>query len=47
RELADLKSRLQRINPVEQASAHKQAFTQLIALETQRRDLEQISAGAD
>ena len=36
-----------RINPVEHSSAHKQAFTELIALETRRRTLEQISAGAD
>ena len=47
RRLAELKSRLQRINPVEHSSAHKQAFTELIALETRRRTLEQISAGAD
>ena len=47
RKLADLKSRLQRINPVEHASSHKQAFTELIALETRRRTLEQISTGAD
>lgn len=47
RELAELRSRLQRINPVEHPSEHKRAFSQLIALETRRRDLEMASRGAD
>lgn len=47
RKLAELKSRLQRINPVEQASAHKQAFSELIAFEARRRNLEAASRGAD
>ncbi|WIY81448.1 DNA primase [Propionimicrobium sp. PCR01-08-3] len=47
RRLTELKSRLQRINPVDNPSAHKQAFSELIVLETTRRTLEQISSGAD
>ncbi len=47
RRLAELKSRLQRINPVEQPGAHKQAFSELIALEARRRNLEAASGGAD
>lgn len=47
RQLAELKSRLQRINPVEHAVEHKQAFSELIGLETRRRLLEQTSRGAD
>lgn len=46
RELTDLRSRLQRINPVEHPVEHKRAFSQLIALETRRRDLEALSRGA-
>ncbi|MFB9620567.1 DNA primase [Brooklawnia cerclae] len=47
RRLAELKSRLQRINPVEHPSAHKQAFSEFIALESRRRTLEQASLGVD
>lgn len=47
RRLAQLKSRLQRINPVEHSAEHQQAFSELIALETKRRYLEQMSAAAD
>lgn len=47
RKLTELKSRLQRINPVENPGDHKQAFSELIALETQRRTLEMASGAAD
>ena len=47
RRLTELRSRLQRVNPVEHASAHKQAFSELIALEARRRALEAASSGAD
>lgn len=47
RRLAELKSRLQRINPVEHEAAHKQAFSELIVLEARRRTLEAASRGAD
>jgi DNA primase len=38
RQIADLKSRLQRINPVEQTTAYNRLFGDLIALEKSRRD---------
>ena len=47
RQLAELKSRLQRINPVEQPAAHRQAFSELISLESRRRELAQLSIAAD
>ena len=47
RALAQLRSRLQRINPVDQQAAHKQAFSELITLEARRRALESASSGAD
>lgn len=47
RELADLRSKMQRINPVEHESEHKRAFSQLIALESRRRDLELASRGTE
>ncbi|MGI5951833.1 MAG: DNA primase, partial [Brooklawnia sp.] len=47
RQLNELRSRLQRINPVDDSAAHKQAFTELISLEARRRQLEAVSLGAD
>ena len=47
RQIAEKKSRLQRVNPVEQPGAHRQAFSELIALESRRRILEQASRGSD
>jgi len=38
RQIAELKSRLQRLNPIEQSSEHNKLFTELIALEKRRRD---------
>jgi DNA primase len=39
RHISDLKSKLQRANPAEQAEAHNQMFGELIALEQQHRSL--------
>lgn len=47
RKIAELKSRLQRMNPVDDAAAHRAAFSELIALEARRRHLEQASGAAD
>ncbi|MBX5447749.1 MAG: DNA primase [Acidothermus cellulolyticus] len=38
REIAELKSRLQRINPVEQPTEHTRLFAELVQLEKRRRD---------
>jgi DNA primase len=38
RQIAELKSRLQRLNPIEQSSEHNKLFTELITLEKRRRD---------
>ena len=45
RDINNLKSRLQRTNPVEQESEHKRMFSALLALETRRKRLQQVSAG--
>ncbi len=39
RRIADLKSRLQRTNPVEQATEYNRMFGELVALEQHRRSL--------
>jgi DNA primase len=39
RAIADLKSRLQRLNPVENGDEYNAAFAQLVALESARREL--------
>jgi DNA primase len=46
RRVAALKSRLQRINPVEQAEEHARMFGELIALESLRRGLRERAIGA-
>lgn len=46
RQINDLKSRLQRTNPLEHESEHKRMFSQLLTLETQRKHLQQASLGA-
>ncbi|MFT8395505.1 DNA primase [Propionibacterium sp.] len=46
REIADLKSRMQRTNPIERQSDYDAMFTQLIGLETRRKALSQASLGA-
>jgi DNA primase len=46
REIADLKSKLQRTNPVEHGTAHRRMFAELLALETRRQALQARSLGA-
>ena len=46
RTIADLKSRLQRTNPVEKANEHKAMFSQLLDLEVRRKDLQRATVGA-
>lgn len=46
REIRDLKSRLQRTNPVEHPTEHKQMFSTLLELEVRRKQLQQTSLGA-
>ncbi|GAB2485701.1 DNA primase [Luteococcus sediminum] len=45
REIRDLKSRLQRTNPVDEEQAHKRMFSQLLELEVRRKQLQQASVG--
>ncbi len=45
RRIADLKSRLQRTNPVEQAADYNRMFGELVALEAHRRSLRERSIG--
>lgn len=47
RELASLRSKLQRINPVSDEAEHKRAFARLMELELKRRHLAQEAAGSD
>ncbi len=46
RKIADLKSSLQRLNPVENEAQYNEAFAQLVALETQKRGLHELSIGS-
>ncbi|WP_185995867.1 DNA primase [Nocardioides campestrisoli] len=46
RRVTELKSRLQRTNPVEQAEEYRQMFGELVALEHHRRDLRDKAVGA-
>ncbi len=46
RSIADLKSRLQRLNPVENAEEYNEAFARLVALETTRRELHDLAVGS-
>ena len=46
RRISELSSRLQRINPVEQAEEHNKLFGQLIALEQYKRGLREQAIGA-
>ena len=43
RAIADLKSRLQRLNPVENGEEYNAAFAQLVALESTRRELHELA----
>ncbi len=45
RTIAELKSRLQRINPIDDADLYNQAFMDLVQLEARRRDLHEQAIG--
>ena len=45
RRIADVKSRLQRTNPVDQATEYNRMFGELVALEQHRRTLRELSMG--
>ncbi len=47
RHIADLKSRLQRTNPVDEVEAYNRMFGELIALEQQHRELRERAVGGD
>ncbi len=47
REIADLKSRLQRTNPVEAEKKYNQMFSELVVLEARRQRLQSRSLGAE
>ena len=46
RAIADLKSRLQRLNPVENGDEYNASFAQLVALESARRSLHDMAVGS-
>jgi DNA primase len=45
REIAEMKSSLQRLNPVENESEYTEAFTRLVGLEATRRSLKELAIG--
>jgi DNA primase len=45
RQIAALKSKLQRTNPVEHGTAHRRMFAELLALETRRQELQARTLG--
>ena len=45
RRIAEVKSRLQRINPVEQVAEYNRLFGELVALEAHRRSLRERAIG--
>ena len=45
RTTAQLKSRLQRTNPVENEKAYNQMFSRMVAVEAERRELLRLSSG--
>ena len=47
RRISDLKSRLQRTNPVEQATEYNRMFGELVALEQHRRNLRERAIGGE
>jgi DNA primase len=47
RAIAELKSRLQRTNPVEAQRKYNQMFTELVVLEARRKELQTRSIGAE
>ena len=46
RQIAELKSRLQRTNPVESAQKYNAMFSELVVLEARRKALQTRSIGA-
>ena len=46
RRIAELKSRLQRLNPVEESGQYNRLFGELVALESHRRALRERAIGA-
>ena len=46
RQIAELKSRLQRTNPVEAEKKYNQMFSELVVLEARRQQLQTQSLGA-
>jgi DNA primase len=46
RRIAEVKSRLQRTNPVEQATEYNRMFGELVALEQHRRTLRELAMGS-
>jgi DNA primase len=46
RAIADLKSNLQRLNPVENPDEYNSAFANLVSLETTRRGLHELALGS-
>lgn len=46
RAIAELKSSLQRLNPIENEAEYNQAFTSLVALESTRRALHEVAMGS-
>jgi DNA primase len=46
RQISELKSRLQRTNPVEAATKYNQMFSELVVLEARRKELQNRSLGA-
>jgi DNA primase len=45
RQIAELKSKLQRTNPVEHPTAHRRMFAELLALEPRRQELQALTLG--
>ena len=47
RRIADLKSRLQRTNPVDEATEYNRMFGELVALEQHRRNLRELALASE
>ena len=47
RRIADLKSRLQRTNPVDEAAEYNRMFGELVALEQHRRNLRELALASE
>jgi DNA primase len=46
RKIAELKSSLQRLNPLENEVQYNESFAELVSLETQKRGLHELSIGS-